>query len=68
LHALTAGLLAASGRIEGDEVVIAPKVAGQVVVVNKDKGDPVQPGELLSRISSEQLQAQWDRTGPARPQ
>jgi len=60
-HTLPAGLLAASGRIEGDEVVIAPKVAGQVLLVNKDKGDPVQPGELLVRISSDQLQAQLER-------
>jgi HlyD family secretion protein len=60
-HTLPEGLLAASGRIEGDEVVIAPKVAGQVLLVNKDKGDPVQPGELLVRISSDQLQAQVER-------
>lgn len=60
-YALPVGLLAASGRIEGDEVVIAPKVAGQVILVTKDKGDLVQPGELLARLSSDQLQAQLER-------
>lgn len=60
-YSLPVGLIAASGRIEGDEVVIAPKVAGQVILLTKDKGDPVQPGELLARLSSDQLQAQLDR-------
>ncbi len=60
-YALPDGLLAASGRIEGDEVVIAPKVAGQLTAVLKDKGEQVQPGELLARISSEQLEAQLAR-------
>ncbi|MBW1953685.1 MAG: efflux RND transporter periplasmic adaptor subunit [Deltaproteobacteria bacterium] len=60
-RALPEGLLAASGRIEGDEVVIAPKIAGQVILVNKDKGDLVQPGDLLARLSSDQLQAQLER-------
>lgn len=57
-NALPEGLLVASGRIEGDEVVIAPKVAGKIIMVNKDKGDPVKPGELLARLDSDQLSAQ----------
>ncbi len=51
-------LLAASGRIEGDEVVVAPKVAGQVVKIFRDKGEMVAPGEPLALISSEQIAAQ----------
>ncbi|MBM4284395.1 MAG: HlyD family efflux transporter periplasmic adaptor subunit [Deltaproteobacteria bacterium] len=50
-------LLLASGRMEGDEAVIAPKVAGQVVKILKDKGEAVAPGELLALISSEQIAA-----------
>jgi len=61
LHTLPDGLLAASGRIEGDETVIAPKIAGQITQVLKDKGDQVQLGDLLVRISSEQLAAQLQR-------
>ncbi|MFP3867156.1 MAG: HlyD family secretion protein [Desulfobacteraceae bacterium] len=60
-QALPEGLLVASGRIEGDEVVIAPKLAGKVVLVNKDKGDPVEPGELLARLDSDQITAQLHR-------
>jgi len=60
-NALPEGLLVASGRIEGDEVVIAPKIAGKVILVNKDKGDPVEPEELLARLDSDQLTAQLQR-------
>ncbi|MBW1917235.1 MAG: efflux RND transporter periplasmic adaptor subunit [Deltaproteobacteria bacterium] len=60
-YALPEGLLVASGRIEGDEVVIAPKIAGKVILVNKDKGDPVEPGELLARLDSDQITAQLQR-------
>ncbi len=60
-RALPDGLLLASGRIEGDEIVIAPKIAGRVVSVLKDRGDQVVAGELLARLSSDQIQAQLDR-------
>ncbi|MBM4288282.1 MAG: HlyD family efflux transporter periplasmic adaptor subunit [Deltaproteobacteria bacterium] len=59
--ALPEGLLLASGRIEGDEIVIAPKIAGRAVAVLKDRGETVATGELLVRLSSEQIQAQLDR-------
>jgi HlyD family secretion protein len=55
------GLLQASGRIEGDEIVIAPKIAGRVITVLKDRGDTVAAGDLLVRLSSDQIQAQLDR-------
>jgi HlyD family secretion protein len=61
-RALPDGLLLTSGRIEGDEIVIAPKIAGRVVKVLKDRGDPVVTGELLVHLSSDQIQAQLDRT------
>jgi HlyD family secretion protein len=60
-RALPDGLLLASGRIEGDEIVIAPKIAGRAVKVLKDRGEPVVTGDLLVRLSSEQIQAQLDR-------
>ena len=55
------GLLMASGRIEGDEIVIAPKIAGRALQVFKDRGDSVTTGDLLVRLSSDQIQAQLDR-------
>ena len=60
-RALPDGLLRASGRIEGDEIVIAPKIAGRALQVFKDRGDSVVTGDLLVRLSSDQIQAQLDR-------
>jgi HlyD family secretion protein len=59
--ALPEGLLWASGRIEGDEIVIAPKIAGRVVKVLRDRGEPVEKNDLLVKLSSDQIQAQLDR-------
>lgn len=51
------GLIFASGRVEGDEVVISPRVSGQILELKADEGDRVQKGQLLARISSDQIMA-----------
>jgi HlyD family secretion protein len=55
------GLLVASGRIEGDEVIIAPKIAGRVLTVTKNRGEEVAAGEVLVQLASDQIQARLDR-------
>ncbi|HAY23390.1 MAG TPA: secretion protein HlyD [Desulfobacterales bacterium] len=55
------GLLHANGRVEGDEVVIAPKIAGRIEAVFKDRGETAARRELLARLSSDQIQAQLDQ-------
>jgi HlyD family secretion protein len=51
------GLIFASGRVEGDEVVISTRVSGQILELKVDEGDQVQKRDLLSRISSDQIMA-----------
>lgn len=51
------GVIEASGRIEGTEVVLSPKIAGRIELLVKDKGDTVEKGELLAKVSSEQIVA-----------
>jgi len=51
------GLIFASGRVEGDEVVISTRVSGQILELKVDEGDQVQKGNLLARISSDQIMA-----------
>ena len=51
------GLIFASGRVEGDEVVISTRVSGQILELKVDEGDQVQKGDLLARISSDQIMA-----------
>ena len=52
------GALAASGTIEGTQVVIAPELGGRVQEVLVQEGDLVQAGEPLIRFDDSLLQAE----------
>lgn len=54
------GILSVNGRIEGDEITVASKVAGQVIEMNVREGDRVRRDSLIAHISSEQIQARLD--------
>ena len=45
-----AQLVYGSGRIEADEVRVAPEVAGRLLIVNGREGEKVALGQLLARI------------------
>jgi len=53
------GLIILSGRIEGRETNISPKIQGRIIKLHKDEGEDVKPGELLCEIDSEQLTARY---------
>lgn len=53
------GILILSGRIEGRQIDIAPKIQGRIIKLYKDEGDSVRQGELLCEIDSEQLFARY---------
>lgn len=53
------GIIILSGRIEGRQTNIAPKVQGRIIKLYKDEGDTVKAGELLCEIDSEQLAARY---------
>ena len=55
--ALPEGLIQANGRIEGDAVAIASKVAGKIVGIEVREGDAVKAGQLLVRLDDAQLRA-----------
>ncbi len=50
-----------SGRIDGDTVDIASKMAGRIVEITVREGAPVEAGQVLARISSPQDEAQLDQ-------
>jgi HlyD family secretion protein len=52
------GALAASGTIEGTQVVVAPEISGRVREVLVQEGDQVQAGQVLVRFDDALLQAQ----------
>jgi len=56
------GVMLVSGRIEGDEVSLASKVAGRVVRLHVDEGDTVEPNQLVAELDSEEFTAMWEYT------
>jgi HlyD family secretion protein len=52
------GILKVSGRIEGYETNVGPKIGGRVDFIAHREGDMVKQGELLVKISDDDVQAQ----------
>lgn len=64
-RAKPSGLLQINGRIEGDQIAVAPKAAGRIAELLVREGDEVKAGQLLARLADEavdarQAQAQAD--------
>lgn len=53
------GLIYLSGRIEGRETNVSPKVQGRIIKIYKEEGEQVRQGELLCEIDSEQIVARY---------
>jgi len=56
------GLLLVSGRIEGDEIALATKVAGRVVKLHVEEGQVVEPNQLVAELDSDEFTAMWEYT------
>ncbi|TWU21448.1 putative multidrug resistance protein EmrK [Novipirellula galeiformis] len=54
---LADGLVQANGRIEGDHVTVASKFAGKINEILVREGESVEAGQVLARLSSEQVKA-----------
>ena len=54
----TNGVLAASGTIEGTQVIVAPEIGGRVFEVLAQEGDEVKTGQVLVRFDDALLQSQ----------
>jgi len=51
------GLIQANGRIEGTPVTIASKYPGRVLQLPFKEGDTIQTGQVVAKISDEEVQA-----------
>lgn len=55
--ALPPGVIAVSGRIEGDDSAVAAKTTGRVNTITVREGDRVESGQVIARLDDEQVRA-----------
>jgi HlyD family secretion protein len=60
-RALPEGLIQVNGRIEGDQVSVASKLAGRIAELKVREGDSVQAGQVLAVMDAAQIQAKVDQ-------
>ncbi|HEY7366688.1 MAG TPA: efflux RND transporter periplasmic adaptor subunit [Methylomirabilota bacterium] len=51
------GVVAVSGRIEGDEAAVSPKTSGRIREVTVREGDSVEAGAVIAILDDEQVRA-----------
>jgi len=56
--ALPDSIVALSGRIEGDDSAVAPKVSGKIMEITVREGDTVTAGQVIARLDDAQIRAQ----------
>jgi HlyD family secretion protein len=61
-HAIPEGLIVASGRIEGREVVLATRISGRISKLFYNESDEIKENDLVATIESDQLLAQYNQT------
>lgn len=59
------GVIALSGRIEGDDSAISPKTSGRILKICFREGDRVQAGDIVAVLSDEQIVAREDQARAA---
>ncbi|SFL39702.1 HlyD family secretion protein [Nitrosomonas aestuarii] len=55
------GIVSGNGRIEADQVDIASKYTGRVQEILVHEGDMVQPGQVLAKMDTAELDAEIDK-------
>ena len=59
--ALPPGVLAVSGRIEGDDSAVAAKTSGRIREMTVREGDRVEAGQVIAMLDDEQVRAREDQ-------
>jgi HlyD family secretion protein len=62
---LPASIVALSGRIEGDDSAVAPKVTGKILEVTVREGDTVSAGQVIAVLDDAQVRAREDQARAA---
>jgi HlyD family secretion protein len=59
------GVIAVSGRIEGDDAAIAAKTSGRIREITVREGDHLEAGQLIAELDDEQIRAREDQATAA---
>jgi HlyD family secretion protein len=59
------GVLAVSGRIEGDDAAVAAKTAGRIRELAVREGDPVEVGQVIALLDDDQVRAREEQAAAA---
>jgi HlyD family secretion protein len=59
------GIVALSGRIEGDDSAVAPKTTGRVLEVRVREGDQVNAGDVVAVLDEQQIKDRQDQAQAA---
>ena len=59
--ALPPGVIAVSGRIEGDDSAVAAKTSGRIREITVREGDPVEAGQVIAVLDDEQIRAREEQ-------
>jgi membrane fusion protein YbhG len=62
---LPPGVVAVSGRIEGDDAAVAAKTSGRIRQITVREGDPVEAGQVLALLDDEQIRAREQQAAAA---
>lgn len=54
---LPEGLIQANGRIEGENHVVASRIAGKIIRILAEEGDSVKTGQILAELDDSQIKA-----------
>src|SRR5262245_62089886 len=58
-------VISLSGRIEGDDSAVAPKLGGRLVEVRVREGDAVKGGDVIAVLDDEQVRAREEQAKAA---
>ena len=59
------GVIAVSGRIEGDDAAVAAKTSGRIREISVREGDRVEAGQIIAVLDDEQVRAREDQATAA---
>ena len=62
---LPAGVIAVSGRIEGDDSAVAAKTSGRIREISVREGDSVKAGQVIAQLDDEQIRAREEQATAA---